>query len=117
MQISEESDFRRMIQLTLDRVARALDAVDPDLAEYEMKPGQLTIVFANKSKCILSTQPSVRQLWLAIAAKGTAFHFNLSGSEATGWKWVDDKGKGIELLAFLASYLREEIGSDFPSSL
>jgi CyaY protein len=105
----EESQFRAVVQKTLDRVARALESVDPDLAEYEMKPGQLTVIFADRSKCILSTQPSVRQLWLAAASKGTAYHFNWVDSNS----WVDDKGKGIELFAFLGSYFREKIGDDF----
>ncbi len=112
-QILDESEFRKVVQQTLERVARALESVDPDLAEYEMKPGQLTVVFADRSKCILSTQPSVRQLWLAAASKGTAYHFNLEGSAAGGWKWIDDKGKGIELFSFLTPYFREAIGEDF----
>jgi CyaY protein len=103
----EEAEFRGKVEATLARVAKALDNVDPDIAEYEKKPGQLTITFADRSKCILSTQPSVRQLWLAIAARGTAYHFSLEGD-----RWIDDKGREIELLSFLAVFLQEMIGSE-----
>jgi CyaY protein len=104
----EEAEFRKKVEDALSRIAQSLDEVDPDVAEYEKKAGQLTIQFTDRSKCILSTQPSVRQLWLAIAARGTAYHFNLDGD-----RWIDDKGKGIELFAFLGQFLREMIGGDF----
>lgn len=103
----EESEFRRVLQSTLECVEKAFEDVDPDRAECEQSHGALTIQLSDGSRCILSAQPSVRQLWLALAAKGVAFHFNW---DAAADQWVDDKGKGIELLSYLREYLREATG-------
>ena len=70
--------------------------------------GALTIVLSDGSRLILSMQPSVRQIWLALAAKGTAYHFSLNSNG----KWLDDKGREIELLNFLKNYFRESCGID-----
>ena len=108
----DETTFRRRIQETFTRVENAFENVDPDLAECEQSLGSLTITFADRSRCILSTQPSVRQLWLAMAAKGTAVHFNLENPpDGASYRWIDDKGKGIELLSFLEGYLSETSGT------
>lgn len=97
-----EVEYRARMQETLDRIERAFENVDPDVAECEQALGSMTITFADKTRCILSAQPSVRQLWLALAARGTAYHFNWDGS-----RWIDDKGKGVELLSFLQDFIRE----------
>jgi hypothetical protein len=49
----------------------------------------------------------VRQVWLALAAKGIAHHFNYIADRNV---WVDDKGKNIELLSFLKGYFLEAAG-------
>jgi iron donor protein CyaY len=104
-----EADYRRKIQETLDRIERAFEEVDPDLAECEQAHGAMTIRFADGSRCILSAQPSVRQLWLALAARGTAYHFDYDHERQ---EWRDDKGRDIELRSFLKSYLREQTGQE-----
>jgi iron donor protein CyaY len=103
-----EPEFRKTLQATLDRIERAFEDIDPDVAECEQSLGSMTITLADRTRCILSAQPSVRQLWLALAARGTAFHFNWDGAH-----WRDDKGKGIELEGFLAQFLREATGQEF----
>jgi iron donor protein CyaY len=100
-----EGEFRKRIQTTFDRIERAFEGIDPDVAECEQSLGSLTITLADRARCILSTQPSVRQLWLALAARGTAYHFNLTED-----RWIDDKGQGIELIAFLEKVLGEATG-------
>jgi CyaY protein len=104
-----EAEYRGEIQRTFDRIEAAFADVDPDRAECEQALGAMTITLADRSRCILSSQPSVRQLWLALAAKGTAYHFNF---DAAVRRWVDDKGKGIELIEFLQGFFRKEIGLD-----
>jgi CyaY protein len=104
-----EADYRKKIQETLDRIEAAFEGVDPDLAECEQSHGALTIQFADGSRCILSAQPSVRQLWLALASQGRAYHFNFDPAKG---QWIDDKGQGIELLSFLRGYLRDSVGLD-----
>jgi CyaY protein len=105
-----EADFRKNMQSTLDVIEKGFTGVDPDLAECEQSLGSMTITFADRSRCILSAQPSVRQLWLALASRGTAYHFNWNSGNAT---WNDDKGRGIELLGFLESFFKEITGQPF----
>jgi iron donor protein CyaY len=70
----------------------------------------LTITFGDRSRCILSAQPSVRQLWLALASEGTAYHFEFDRGSAA---WRDDKGRDIELHSFLKQYLKKKTGLEF----
>jgi CyaY protein len=102
-----EAEFRKRIQQLFYRIERAFESIDPDLAECEQSMGSLTITFADQSRCILSTQPSIQQLWLALASKGTAYHFNYQDSSG---KWLDDKGRQIELIRFLEGYFKDAIG-------
>jgi iron donor protein CyaY len=104
-----ETDFRAQVQKTLDRVEKAFDAVDPDTAECTQQFGALTIQLATGARCILSSQPSVRQLWLALAARGMAHHFNWDPERQ---QWLDDKGQGIEVLELLQKVLQEDARLD-----
>lgn len=103
----QETEFRAQVQEIYARIEKSLDSVDPDLAECEIALGSLTISFPDRSRCILSVQPSVRQIWLAVAARGVAHHFNFDQGRGL---WRDDKGQGIELLSFLEEFLREKTG-------
>src|SRR5947209_6071652 len=108
-----ESEFRQKVQQTFDRIEKAFESVDPDVAECEQAMGAMTISFPDRTRCILSTQPSVRQIWLALAAKGTAYHFNLADAGTARERWMDDKGRDVELVSFLEGVLRERIGPEF----
>lgn len=104
---SNEAEYRSVIQSTLSRVEKAFYDVDPDVAECSVQFGALTIAFPTGQRCILSSQPSVQQLWMAVAAKGIAFHFDYDGSLK---QWRDDRGQGIEPLVFLEKFLKEMTG-------
>ena len=106
---TDEAQYRGVMKDTLDRVEKAFDSIDPDHAECLSQFGALTIQM-NKTggqKVILSAQPSVRQLWLALAAKGVAYHFDYDHAKK---QWFDDKGTGIEVLSFLEKFLTESLG-------
>jgi len=103
----EESEYRQKIEAALNRIEKALRDVDPDLAECENTMGSLTILFSDRTRCILSAQPSLQQLWLALAAEGTAYHFNFDPGSAN---WRDDKGGKVELISFLETYLSRKTG-------
>ncbi len=107
-----EKEYRLKISETFDRIEKAFAEVDPDVVECEQSQGAMTLTLADGSRCILSAQPSVLQLWLALASRGVAFHFNC---EQGGWSyvWKDDKGKGIELFSYLTSYLNEVTKLEF----
>lgn len=101
-----EAEYRALVQKTFDRIAQSFESVDPDLADYEQAPGQVTITLADGSRCILSSQPSVRQVWLALASKGTAYHFDWQPGLN---QWMDDKGRGVELVGFLRQFFLENL--------
>lgn len=109
--IINEAEYRQLIQQIYDQIEKAFSDVDPDLSECEQSLGAMTIKFSDDSRCILSAQPSVRQLWVAVASLGRAYHFNYDRQKNC---WLDDKGQGIELISFLQSYLKEKIGMDLP---
>jgi CyaY protein len=102
-----ETEYRAKVQDSMATLDAALANVDPDLAECDIAHGAMTITFADRTRCIMSAQPSVQQLWLALAALGTAYHFNYD--EERG-QWIDDKGKGIELMSYMRTFLKEKIG-------
>lgn len=105
----DEKQYRVLVDQAFGKIERSFDAVDPDSAEFEFSQGAVTIRFSDGTKCILSTQPSVRQIWLAAAAKGVAHHFDY---DAAAQSWKDDKGKGVELYAYVAALVREAAGVD-----
>jgi iron donor protein CyaY len=100
----KENEYRAQIQKFLDRIEAALADVDPDLVECEQAMGAMTLLFSGRFKCILSAQPSRSQLWVAMAAKGTAYHFDFN---EVSQNWVDDKGKGIEAVELIEGFLKE----------
>ena len=102
-----ESEFRALAAEVYRRIGGAFDEVDPDDAECEESLGSLAIVLADGSKWILSLQPPVRQVWLAVASIGRAFHFDYDPGSGT---WIDDKGEGLELLSHLQNLLADVAG-------
>jgi iron donor protein CyaY len=102
----EEKDYRILVKETYQSIEKALENVDPDLMEVEPGLGTLSFV-SKKGKTILSTQPSVRQLWLAAAALGEAVHFNWDEKSKT---WMDDRGQGKELKKYLAEIFKRTSG-------
>jgi iron donor protein CyaY len=105
-----EVEFRANLDSLFKRIQKAFDAVDPDAAECEIQFGALTVLLPQKkSKIILSGQPSVRQLWMAVASRGIAHHFDWHGEAG---KWTDDKGLGLEVESYFKGLLKEEIGAE-----
>ncbi len=105
--MNDEKAYRARIQEIFDQIERSLSDVDPDLIECEQSSGSLTLRMADGSRCILSAQPSVRQLWLVIGIRAEGLHFNF---DPTSSQWGDDKAKGIELKNYLRAYLKEATG-------
>ncbi len=102
-----EADYRKRVQETFDDVAAQFENVDPDVAECEQAFGVVTITFPDRTKIILSAQPSVRQLWVALASRGTAYHFSFDPALQ---QWRDDKGRDIEVKSLLKTVLEETAG-------
>lgn len=87
------------------RLVKAVDAVDPDLLECD-STGDMVTITAPKTgaKVIVNTQRAVSQIW--VAGKGEGVHFS---RDAEG-RWFDDKGKGLELGAWVAECVRDASG-------
>ena len=105
----EEKEFRLKVSKIFSLVAAAFDKVDPDIAEAEVSQGTLTVVIPGKKKIVLSPQPPVQQMWLAVAAKAQALHFDWNIEKGA---WIDDKGLGIELLSHIKETVAELSGAD-----
>lgn len=101
----DEPRYLQLVDEAFRRIQDGLEDVDPDDVEAYAAGDVLTITFRDRSRCIVNTQRPTRQIWLA--ARARAWHF--SYDEATG-RWLDDKGRGDELLATLASIIRESSG-------
>ena len=102
-----ESEFLHLADRDYKHIEQAFDDVDPDVVECEIAQGALTLTLPNGARWLLSQQPPVRQLWLAVASKGRAWHFDY---DAQSGQWRDDKGEGVELLGYLQRLLAEETG-------
>jgi len=102
-----ESRFRALAAENFKRVLAAFEPVDPDVAEAEESLGTVTIRLADGSKWILSVQPPARQMWLAVASLGRAYHFDWNPADGT---WRDSKDPQSELLSKLSALLREVAG-------
>jgi iron-sulfur cluster assembly protein CyaY len=101
----EENHYRRLLDETYARVDRAFEDVDPDLAEVTVAQGALTILFQEKTRFMLTPQPSPRQLWVAF--RDRAWHFDWN---ATSGAWMDDRGQGIDLRRLIEDTTRDAVG-------
>jgi CyaY protein len=97
--------YNALVNAAFKRILAAADAVDPDELEADSTGDMVTLTAASGEKCIINTQRAVHQIW--VAGKSQGIHF--SHDEQTG-KWMDDKGKGLELFAFVAEVVQEISG-------
>jgi CyaY protein len=101
----EEKVYRQLVDEVFHKIDGAFENVDPDLAESMMSQGTLTVLFEGKVRFILSPQTPVRQIWAAF--KDRAWHFDLDSKSG---RWMDDRGRGIELYQLVADITRETVG-------
>ena len=101
----DESTYQKLIADTFRRIEDAFEEVDPDQVDVTSTGDVVTLAFANGVRCILNTQRPVRQLWMA--ARAEAWHFDWDAGKK---RWIDDRGRGIELHAKLKEIVREQSG-------
>jgi iron donor protein CyaY len=94
----EEKRYRQLLDDAYERVDRAFEKVDPDLAEVSISQGTLTITYMEKQRLMLTPQPSPRQLWVAF--RDRAWHFDWDEAKQS---WMDDRGQGVELYGLIES--------------
>ena len=104
-----DAEFVERSDLTLSKVAKWLEDLDPDEVDYTTADGVVTIEFAGGAKFILSRQSQMKQLWLAAGSNG--FHYSWDTSRAI---WIDDKD-GHELFPRLAETISEQLGHSVES--
>jgi CyaY protein len=105
--VIDEARYNQLVAAAFKRIVAAADTLDPDTLEAESTGDMVTLTSRSREKCVVNTQRAVRQIW--VAGKGQGIHF--SYDEASG-AWKDDKGKGLELFAFVADVVRDISGAD-----
>jgi CyaY protein len=103
----DEARYDLLAAQVFRRLLEALDQLDPDLLDAESTGEMLTLTSDTGERCVVNTQRAARQIW--VAGRGEGIHFSFD--EPSG-QWRDDKGRGLELYAFVAQVVRELTGSE-----
>jgi CyaY protein len=103
----DESTYLKLADQAFRAIGDAFENVDSDLVDCEAAGDVLTLTLRGGRKCVINTQRSVRQIWLAANAR--AWHFSY---DETAHRWLDDKGRGEELFATIARVVKEGAGID-----
>ncbi|GMU09010.1 iron donor protein CyaY [Corallococcus caeni] len=101
----DEARYNSLVAAAFKRILTAADAFDPDVLEAEATGDKVTLTAASGEKCIINTQRAVWQVW--VAGQGQGIHFSYDDASRT---WKDDKGKGLELFAFVAGVVKHLTG-------
>lgn len=101
----DEATYSRQVKAAFGRLLKAVDAADPDLVEADAGGDMITVSSPKSAeKVIVNTQRAVRQIW--VAGSGQGVHFSL----AADGRWLDDKGQGHELFAWVRACVAEATG-------
>jgi CyaY protein len=101
----DETTYSAATSRVFKALLSAVDTVDPDVLEADSTGDMVTITaLPSGEKVIVNTQRAVHQLW--VAGRGAGIHFSL---EADG-VWRDDKGRGLELLAWIRDCVKGASG-------
>jgi len=105
MEHGMEAAYASSVAAFFKRLVAAVDAIDPDVIECDAT-GDMVTITAPKSgkKVIVNTQRAVSQIW--VAGNGLGVHFD----RAADGRWLDDKGKGLELAAWVSECVKDAAG-------
>lgn len=101
----DEQRYLELAHATFQRIIAAFDDVDVEDADVEPAGDVITITWRNGRQCVINTQRSARQIWLAGGER--AWHFQW---DETAHAWLDAKGSGAELFATIAEIAGREAG-------
>ncbi|NOK05448.1 MULTISPECIES: iron donor protein CyaY [Myxococcus] len=104
----DEARYNQLVSAAFKRILAAADTIDPDILEADSTGDMVTLTAASREKCIVNTQRAVRQIW--VAGRGQGIHFDYDAATGT---WKDDKGRGLELMSFVADVVGGITGADF----
>jgi CyaY protein len=97
-------EFFKLADPCLERVAKWLEAFDPDEVDFAPADGVVTIEFADGTRYVLNRQTAADQMWFAAGAR--AWHYNWDPARGA---WIDDK-EGHELFARIAEVVSQKLG-------
>ncbi len=101
----DESSYGAAVAGVFKKLVKAIDQVDPDVLEADATGDMVTITAVKTGeKVIVNTQRAVQQIW--VAGRGAGIHFSL----AADGRWLDDKQKGLELLAWVRECVQGACG-------
>jgi CyaY protein len=103
----DDTQYHKLVGSTFRAIEDALTDVDPDLVEITSTGDVLNLHLPKGIRCVINTQRPVHQIWMAV--KDQAWHY--SWDPAAG-KWLDDRGRGIELMSKLGEVVRDFAGID-----
>lgn len=107
----DEASYSASVAQVFKRIGKTVERADPDLIEADFTSDMVTMTApATGEKVIVNTQRALHQIW--VAGQGAGIHF----SRERDGLWRDDKGKGIELLAWVGSCVHSASGLDLPFS-
>jgi CyaY protein len=104
-----ESRYHQLVGDAFRKIEDAIADCDPADVDVDSAGDVLTITLKEQHRCIVNTQRPTRQIWLAWAAKGRAWHFSWDDAQS---KWLDDKGHGDELFATLHAIVKDATDVD-----
>jgi CyaY protein len=102
-----DADYVRETNALLSRIETACDRwLDEDVIDIDTHRtgGLLELVFPDRSKIVINTQPPLQELWLA--ARSGGYHYRWDGQ---GWR---DTRDGHELLQMLSRQASAQGGRD-----
>jgi len=97
------SEFDRIADATLERIAQALDESGADCDCETKGAGVLELEFANAGRIIVNRHSAAQEIW--VAAKSGGYHFRWNGSD-----WIDTRDGG-ELFATLSKLVSGQSGN------
>jgi CyaY protein len=105
----EEAAYNGLVSGAFKKILAAADQLDPDLIDAESTGDMVTLTSRSGSKVVVNTQRAVRQVW--VAGQGLGVHFSW---DAGSQRWLDDKGKGLELLDWVKACVKTAAGVELP---
>ncbi len=98
-----EAEYLRHAEVALQRIDGILGDLDVDQVDCERSGDVLSLTFASGKRCIVNTQRTTREIWVAAGAQGWHFRFD-------GAAWVDARGGARDLWTTLAGIVHEHAG-------
>lgn len=101
----DDAGYGAAVSQVFKKLVKAVDAADPDVIECDAT-GDMVTITATKTgeKVIVNTQRAVHQIW--VAGKGAGVHFSF----AADGRWLDDKQKGLEVVAWISECVESASG-------